>query len=347
MKKIVLFLFMTTVCLFSVVNARNAKKAGLRFNAEGKFKILQFTDIHFKYNSFRSDSVLEMMKVAIATEKPDLVVITGDVVCSDQTRKAWLALTKPLVESKVPWAVTLGNHDVEYELTGAEIMETIIGLPYCLTENGPKDISGSGNYILKVLGSKSKDTEAILYFIDSHSGLPKEKGLGSYDWIKSDQVQWYREQSKKLTKENGGTPYPALAFFHIPLPEFNEVWGKETTVGVKEERVCSPDINSGMYNAFLESGDVIGMFVGHDHVNNYIGCLRNICMVYGQSSGRETYGGIGKGYRVIELYEGQRKFDTWVRTKYNHDRDNDIWEPTHNTEKEDFVTYPDSFAEAK
>ena len=347
MKKIVLFLFMMAVCLFSVVNAQISKKADLRFNADGKFKILQFTDIHFQYNSFRSDSVLEMMKSAINTESPDLVVITGDVVCSENTKKAWLALAKPLMESKVPWAVTLGNHDVEYELTGNEIMETITDLPYCVTENGPEEISGSGNYIVKVKSHNTQESEAVLYFLDSHSGLPKEKGLGSYDWIKSDQVQWYREQSKKLTEGNGGIPYPALAFFHIPLPEFNEVWGKETTVGVKEERVCSPDINSGLYNAFLESRDVIGMFVGHDHVNNYIGCLHNICMVYGQSSGRETYGGIGKGYRVIELYEGQRKFDTWIHTKYNQDREKDIWEPTHNTKKENFVSYPNSFAEKK
>ncbi|QGY44634.1 phosphohydrolase [Maribellus comscasis] len=345
MKKNFLLLFLMANISLSIV-AKEDSKPGLKFK-DGKFKIIQFTDLHFKYNSFRSDSVLEMMKAAIAAEKPDLVVITGDVVCSDDTKKAWLDVTKPLVESEVPWAVTLGNHDIEYELTGDEIMETISGLPYNLTENGPKEISGSGNYILKVDGSKSKDTEAILYFIDSHSGIPKEKGMGRYDWIKSDQVQWYREQSKKLTKENGGTPYPALAFFHIPLPEFKEVWGKETTVGVKEESVCSPDINSGMYNAFFESKDVMGMFVGHDHVNNYIGCLRGICMVYGESSGRETYGGIGKGYRIIELYEGQRKFDTWVRTKYEQDRDKDIWEPIHNTEKEDFVTYPDSFAETK
>lgn len=346
-KKNVLFLFMMAISLFSVVNAQKTKKADLKFNDEGKFKILQFTDIHFRYNSFRSDSALQMMKAAVEVEKPDLIVLTGDVVCSDNTKKGWLSLTKPLVEAKIPWAVVLGNHDIEQELTGKQIMETISDLPFSVTENGPENISGNGNYVLKVQSSKSKNTEAILYFLDSHSGLKKEMGLGSYDWIKFDQIRWYREQSKKLTQENGGNPYPALAFFHIPLPEYNEVWGNETTVGVKEEKVCSPDFNSGMYVAFLESQDVMGMFVGHDHVNNYIGSLHNIALVYGQASGRECYGGIGKGYRVIELYEGQKKFDTWVRVKYNADRDKDIWEPSNNVEKQNFVTYPDSFAEKK
>lgn len=344
MKKITLLLVFA-ISLAFVSKAQNSSDPALKFNSGGKLKIVQFTDIHFKYNSYRSDSALQMMKAAVEAENPDLVVLTGDVVCSKNTKKAWLALAQPFIDAKVPWAVTLGNHDIEYELTGNEIMETITGLPYCVTENGPEEISGSGNYILPVHGSKSDDVKAVLYFLDSHSGLPKEKGLGSYDWIKSDQVQWYREQSKRLTAKNGGQSYPALAFFHIPLPEYNEVWGKETTVGVKEEDVCSPDINSGMYNAFLESGDVMGMFVGHDHVNNYIGCLHNICLAYGQATGRETYGDIGKGYRVIELIEGERKFDTWVQIKYNADRDKDLWEATNSNKKINLVTFPDSFTE--
>ncbi len=346
MKRIFLLLFLMANVSLGLV-AKDGSKPVLKFSDEGKFKILQFTDIHFQYNSYRSDSALVMMKAAVEAEKPDLVVFTGDVVCSKDTRQAWLALTSPFIETKVPWAVVPGNHDIEYELTGDEIMETISGLPYNLTVNGPKDISGSGNYILKVQASGFSEIKAILYFLDSHSSFKPKSNLGTYDWIKSDQIQWYREQSKKLTAENGGTPYPALAFFHIPLPEYKEVWGKETTVGVKEEKVCSPDVNSGMYNAFLESKDVMGMFVGHDHDNNYIGCLRDICMAYGQASGRQCYGEIGRGYRVIELFENERKFDTWVRIKYNCDRDKDIWEPANSNEKQYFVTYPDSFAETK
>ena len=345
MKRIILILFLIVNVIVAISAPKN-KKPILKFNEDGKFKIIQFTDIHFKYNSYRSDSALMMMKAAIEAEKPDLIVLTGDVVCTDRTRDAWYSLSKTFIESEVPWAVILGNHDIESELTGKQIMEIVSDFPNSLTENGPEDISGAGNYILKIQGFKSSDPEAVLYFLDSHSGLKKEDGLGRYEWIKSDQVEWYRNESKKLTAKNGGKPYPALAFFHIPLIEYNEVWGAKTTVGVKEESVCSPDINSGMYNAFLESKDVMGMFVGHDHVNNYIGCLRGICMAYGQSSGRETYGK-PKGYRIIELYEGERKFDTWVQIKYNANRDKDTWKPTNSNERINFVTYPDSFAEKK
>jgi hypothetical protein len=345
MKKISLLLFLLLTITMVSSAGENKSKPVLRFSEHGTFKIVQFTDIHFQYNSYRSDSALMMIKRAVEEEKPDLVVLTGDVVCSKDTRRAWLTLAQPFIEAKVPWAVTLGNHDIEYELTGEQIMETITDLPYSLTASGPDDVSGSGNYMLKIRSSKSPETEALLYFFDSHSGFHPKGELGSYDWIKFDQVQWYRNESKKMTRENGGVPYPALAFFHIPLIEYNEVWGKETTVGVKEETVCSPDINSGMYNAFLESKDVMGMFTGHDHNNNYIGCLRNICLAYGNVSGRQCYGKIGRGYRVIELVENERKFTTWIRTRYNCDRDLDIWEPALSDEPEYVVTYPDSFAE--
>lgn len=344
MKSILKILLLIVLVHFEIISDANTKTV-LKFGENGKLKILQFTDIHYQYNSYRSDSALVMMKAAVDAEKPGLVVLTGDVVCSENTKKAWLALSKIFVDAKVPWAVVLGNHDVEYELTSKQIMETITDLPYCVAINGPVDISGSGNYIVPVQSANSTETKAVLYFLDSHSSFEEGSEMGTYDWIKQDQIQWYRNESAKMTKKNGGKPYPALAFFHIPLPEYNEIWGKSKTVGVKQEDVCSPDINSGMYNAFLESKDVMGMFTGHDHDNNYIGCLRGICMAYGQASGRETYGSIGKGYRVIELYEGQRKFDSWVRIMYNCDRDNDIWTPTNNFEKINPVTYPDTFTE--
>ena len=345
MKKIIIFV-LSIFCISLLSSAGNNTKTLLRFDKAGKFKILQFTDIHYLYNSYRSDSAMAMIGRAIKEEKPDLVIVTGDVVCSKNTKKAWLALSKTFIDAGIPWAVTLGNHDVEFELTGEEIMETICGLPNCVAENGPTEISGSGNYVLKVNSYNSSETKAVLYFLDTHTRLKKEKGWGYFDWIRAEQIQWYREQSKKFTMENGGMPYPSLAFFHIPLIEYDKVWQKKTTVGAKKEKVDSPDINSGMFSAFVEMNDVMGIFVGHDHVNNYIGCLHNICLAYGQSSGRDTYGD-QKGYRVIELYEGQRKFDTWIRIKYVCDPrpKKYIWEAVKNEQPMFSVTYPDSFSE--
>lgn len=343
MKKIISVVFiMLTISIWSYT-AGKVTKPVLRFNEDGKFKIVQFTDTHFQYDSYRSDSALILMKSVIASEKPDLVVLTGDIVCSQNTAMAWFSLSKILIEAKVPWAVMLGNHDAQYELTKEQIMKTIIGMPYNLTENGPKKISGNGNFVLRIGASNTKKTAALLYCFDSHMGFHPQTDLGSYEWIDFTQIGWYRKQSQKLTKKNNDKPLPALAFFHIPLPEYNEIIGKPNTFGLQKEKVCSPDLNSGMYTAMLGNRDVMGIFVGHDHNNNYIGCLHNICLAYGNVTGRQCYGDIGRGARVIELYEGERKFDTWILKLYECDRDKDIWYPTNDSQRKFFVTYPDSF----
>lgn len=334
------YILLFSLFLFSCTERENSETT-LNFH-NGKFRIVQFTDIHFQYNSYRSDSALVMIKKVIERENPDLVMLTGDIACSTNTRKAWLAIAGVLADAGVPWGVTFGNHDPEYELTKEEIIETIEDLPHNLTVNGPSEIAGNGNYILEIKSEGSDGTAALLYCFDSHSSFISATDLGTYEWIDFSQIAWYREQSRKYSTRNGGKPLPALAFFHIPLPEYNEIAGKEGTYGIYKEKVCCPDLNSGMYTAMLECGDVMGMFTGHDHDNNYIGCLRKICLAYGYVSGRQCYGSIGRGARVIDLFEGERHFDTYVIKMYECDRDKDIWQAAEDQSPQFFVTFRDS-----
>lgn len=331
------------LCMF--LHVQGQEKPVLKFNSDSRFKIVQFTDFHFQNDSYRSDSAMVIAKTVIEREKPDLVVLTGDLVCTKDTRNAWLKFAQTFIDAKVPWAVMFGNHDSEYELTTEEIINTIAGLPYNVTVSGPDDISGNGNYILPIQSSKSNKTEALCYIFDSHSSFKPRTNLGDYEWIDFSQIGWYREQSATFTRQNGGKPLPAVAFFHIPFPEFKEIIGKSTTYGIQNESVCSPDINSGLYTAMLECKDVMGVFVGHEHNNNYIGCLRGICLAYGQVTGRQCYGDIGRGARVIELHEGQRKFDSWILKLYECNRNTDMWAPTYSKERMFYVNYPNSFVE--
>jgi hypothetical protein len=337
--------FSFIVFSFFVVNGQ--EKPLLKFNSRSKFKIVQFTDIHLQYDSYRSDSVLVMMKTVIEREKPDLVMLTGDVVGSDNRKKAWLKVAQVMIDAKTPWAAMLGNHDAEYELNKEQTMDAIAGLPYNLTVTGPEEIAGAGNYVLPIQSSGSDETVALCYVLDvSHTNRPPENHSGVYEWIDDSQVQWYKNQSAAFTIQNDGKPLPALAFFHIPFPEYNEVVGKSTTVGFFSEGGHSlPDSPSNLYAAMLDCKDVMGTFVGHQHNNNYIGCLNDICLAFGQTSGRQVYGERGAGARVIELYEGQRKFDSWILKLYENSRELDIWTPTHSKERMFFVSYPDSFLE--
>ena len=150
--------------------------------------------------------------------------------------------------------------------------------------------------------------------MDSNDYQPN-KLYGAYDWIHFNQIEWYRKQSLSFTVGNGGIPVPSLAFFHIPLIEYNELAGDGKTYGNdKEGGVASSNINSGMFASILEMKDVMGVFTGHDHDNDYIGIDKGIALGYGRVTGADAYGVLTRGARIIELYEGEYKFDTWITT---------------------------------
>src|SRR5207237_2497181 len=118
-------------------------------------------------------------------------------------------------------------------------------------------------------------------------------------------------------RPDADSPLPALAFFHIPLPEYSEVWDFHPCFGHKYEGVFSPVLNSGFFAALWEAGDVMGTFVGHDHVNDFEGTLHGIRLCYGRWGGYSTYGRerLVTGARVIELTEGRRDFRTSIRAE--------------------------------
>ena len=109
-----------------------------------------------------------------------------------------------------------------------------------------------------------------------------------------------------------------MAFFHIPLPEHNEAASYENAklIGTRREKSCSPVINTVLFAAMFNCCDVMGTFVGHDHVNDYAVCWKGIMLCYGRFTGsKNTYYDIpgGNGARVIELTEGERGFKSWIR----------------------------------
>lgn len=329
MKKIILIFLM----LASLTNAYS--QDNLQFDQQGKFKIVQFTDIHYMCNSPESAKSIKMMEQVLDSEKPDMIAFTGDIVTNNPAKPGWDEVLSTAISRKIPYAVILGNHDDEQDWTRQQIMEYVIQQPYCYAQTGPAYLKGVGNYVLEIKNDQRK-TGAVLYFMDSnaYNKIGSQKG---YDWFGFDQIDWYRKNSAFFTKENNGKPYPALAFFHIPLQEYTLLpdttknYVKHAPVfGNKTEKECPGIINTGMFGAMVEAGDVMGTFTGHDHDNDYIGYLNGICLAYGRFSGsKTTYTSLGYGARVIELTNNERVFDTWIHTS-----DNSILYK---------VKYPDSF----
>lgn len=309
-------LFAAAVISLLFINAAQAKNKDLKYKPDGTFKIVQFADMHWQKSDANDLRTGQLMREILDIEKPDLVVLTGDNIAGsgcDDCKRAILDCSKPMVEREIPWAAVFGNHDDEGAMKKEAQIELMKTIPYCLTEAGPKDIDGVSNYYLNIFGSKSNKAKNTLYFIDSLSYGPKD--IEGYAWITRKQINWYVETAAKIEKENG-EKLPALAFFHIPVPEFDLVFNDDS-IGVKQERVCCPKINSGFFAAMLEAGDIMGVFVGHDHTNDYEGSLYGIRLCYGRGTGYNTYGkeGFPRGGKVIVLNEGKKDFQTWVRVE--------------------------------
>lgn len=60
----------------------------LRFR-NGVFKIVQFSDIHYQYGNPLSDQAEQNIREVVAAEKPDLVMVSGDIIYRRRALPAW------------------------------------------------------------------------------------------------------------------------------------------------------------------------------------------------------------------------------------------------------------------
>ena len=313
MKKILLFM-VAALLAASCAQEKASVKHDLRFNQDGEFKIAQYTDLHWEENDSEGVEVIKnIIRDITAAEKPDISIFTGDVICSDDATKGWNHFVTFMNELGIPYAVTLGNHDPEFKLTRDEIFDILEADPLFVGEKGPEEISGVGNYVLEVKASDGSDkTKALLYCMDSGDYTPSRKDFGYYGWFERDQIEWFMEKSAGYTAANGGTPVNALSFFHMALPEYKLI-DPANRLGNFYEPICSPDLNTGMFQAMRFMGDMMGVFIGHDHANDFIGKYYEIALAYGRRTQcREDE--VVSGGRIIVLHENERAFETYCTT---------------------------------
>lgn len=283
------------------------KRTALRFDANHRFKIVQFTDIHWKDASPHEPRLLAVMESVLERENPDLVVLTGDIVHSPtRTLDGCRTVAAPMIARGIPWAPILGNHDDEGDASRDDIAACLESLPLSLMQRGPSELGGHGNYALDVLHTGSDHPAARLCFLDSGAYSPLKPRVGGYAWITREQIRWFESASR-------GRDVPSLVFIHIPLPEYLAAWEKGCTVGTKNETICAPELNSGFFAALVEDSRVLGVFAGHDHDNDFAADLQGISLCCGRSLGLDTYGSLARGARVIELTEGAADFTAWIR----------------------------------
>ncbi|MBX7442238.1 MULTISPECIES: metallophosphoesterase family protein [unclassified Arthrobacter] len=314
-----------------------APKPVLAFRPDGKFKVVQFNDTQDDEQTDRR--TIELMNGTLDAEKPDFVVINGDVInggCDTEleVKQALNHVVQPMESRKIPWAVTFGNHDEDSVartgMTEAKMLQFLQSYEFNLNADSSAGVTGTSNSLLLVQSSKSKDPAFGLWLIDTGRYAPDTingqdfAGYPHWDWVRMDQVTWYRNLSI-ATEQKYGRKVPSLMWGHIALHEHRNMWfasldsrtdadhqravAKHGIVGERNEDECPGPFNSGLFNAFLERGDVRGYFVGHDHVNTYAGNYYGVELGYGPGTGFGAYGLPGadrnrlRGARVFELDE--------------------------------------------
>ena len=304
----------------------------LKFQPNGVFRILQIND-------FQDDETVDprsaaFLRAVLDKYRPDLAVLAGDQLSPDrlmtreQMQETLRHQLQPLEERGIPFLYTFGNHDHDQNASVDSAGQAELYDAYAMsraTHNGPDP----GTYNTIVYARDGKTPKLNIYMMDSNKWYGDFMDCG----VDEPQVQWYRATSDALKEQNGGDPLPSLLFQHIPVKEMfkflkvvpNDTPGavgspfdsekyvlddKAELIGdrnVLGENICceNPKRSTGQYEAWVEKGDIIGAYFGHDHVNTFVGKTEDgIVMGYNGGFGFETYGDENERYaRIYDFSE--------------------------------------------
>lgn len=304
----------------------------LKFDDNKKFKIMQITDIQ-EIPKISPDT-LNLLNRALDKEKPNLVVLTGDQIKGygiTYKNKSDIISTinhimEPITSRNIPFAVTFGNHDKQAGMSNEEQTTSIYKK---LTGFIHSDKAfNAGTYNIPIYSNDGKEIAFNIYLFDSGT----DKKGGGYEAVSAQQLEWY-----KKTRDEINTP--SILFQHIPLCEYYNLLERVSRFTKKRIRAYRthknefytlangtsgnfleppsiPDENTGEFDAISEKGDVLAVFVGHDHKNDFVGKHKGVTMGFTPSAGFNEYGnGLNRGVRIIELNENDlTTFETRILT---------------------------------
>ena len=348
MKKFLSIFLALVMCLAVAVPAFAADTATeLKFGDDGKFKIMQLGDTQDMI--LKDVAEIKLITAALAQEEPDLLVFTGDQLtdffpgANVKGLKKCLSNLFDIIDTyDIPFIVTFGNHDHDYDDIWPVEEQLAFYQQYenCIV---PENRYNAGTYSVPVKSSDGKSIALNIYMMDTNNKRADSDLLTGYEGVYPEQVEWYKQKSDELKAANGGKVVPSLLFQHIPVKEiyqlleevpYNEAgddavfsidefkWFKlndKVIDGVLGEVPCSEPLEShtGQYQAWVEKGDIVGAFFGHDHVNSFRGKTDDgIVMGYNGGTGFSSYGrGGDRSVRVFVIDENDpANYDTYELT---------------------------------
>jgi len=254
-------------------------KHKLTYNEDGSFRVMILADLHMtlKANAANQKLIRDHIQLLVDREQPNLVILTGDntifAYSEEDLRLCLDNVVGYLEEKQIPWCHVWGNHDEEHGMPRAKQQRIYQSYDYCVSKSGPEELTGDGNYALGVYKADGA-LGSVIYCLDS--GMYTDTSKTIYDYIREDQIAWYKETSELLQKYNGGQVVPGMMAFHIPLFESNKIYyyreDPEVVTewdGAVNSAISSSYMDTDLLETVLDRGDVKAIVTGHDHNNTY------------------------------------------------------------------------------
>lgn len=307
-----------------------ATKIPLCFRPDGSFKICCFSDLH-ETADFDPRSLAALDGI-IAQEQPDLVLLGGDIWNGaldrpiEELRDFLDIFTAPMEQRGIPWAHVMGNHDHGYRFGDMVYQSLLESYPHCVSSHTLPDsgVDGVTNFVLPIYDSKKTHVSFAVWGLDTHvlsDGLNLRNGVNlrqahrvshpitgtsHWDFVHFNQIHWYFHTSEQMERENGA-PIDALLLLHAAPAEYGICMDNPIDthlIGDAKETLLSGSLNSGLFAAALQRGDVRAMVCGHMHANTFAADYCGIRLCFDGSIGFRTGGEDAlRGGRVFTIYE--------------------------------------------
>uniref|UniRef100_A0A8H7XP65 Calcineurin-like phosphoesterase domain-containing protein n=1 Tax=Psilocybe cubensis TaxID=181762 RepID=A0A8H7XP65_PSICU len=324
-------------------------KPRLLFKKDGTFKITVFSDLHFGENPWddwgpeQDVNSTILMNAVLADEKPDYVVLNGDLITGENTfRENSTSLIdeimKPLNAAKIPFSSTHGNHDNQANITHEEeIQRELKVAPLSYTRMAPKGVGGTegpGNYWVPIYrDAKDLAPILVLWFFDSRGGFsPNPDSVPVPDWVDESVAGWIESESQAMEKAWGPAELRgALAFVHIPphaIQVLQTNLDSDKNPGLNDDILGDGSVqDSSAQGEDIPFWDALNSNVknlhaiisGHDHGNEW--CAReftkDVIFCFDKHSGYGGYSSAGWGHGVRNLVfhtpDPKAGVETWIR----------------------------------
>ncbi|MDR3262991.1 MAG: metallophosphoesterase [Clostridiales bacterium] len=192
-------------------------------------EVLMLTDTHFNNGGWYANylwfgealnkAVYGDIKKLIKQTNPDFIYITGDLHTASMSDIVYTEFCKFMADFKIPWTLTMGNHDAEHRADKAKIAEILTAAEYCVYDIGFTNLNGLGNTVIPIKDGGGRIIYAfvLMDFGDWQLRKNPDKQYSTYDAGVTDmQLYWYEWVINGLTAA-AGKPVETMLLAHIPF----------------------------------------------------------------------------------------------------------------------------------